>query len=208
MLRPKLSFKQASLAHAVTVDKSNQSTISAEQSTISAEQSAIEISSDVPLFEDFWRHGQDGMGLLGADDDNYVRLDLVTEQDIKQFIDDRHVLYNQDLRAGATWVDVRDFMIRLREAGRGIDYNAFVKNNYMTPGRRGARVRREVPLEVGAYIVAAYNHSHIGHAVVLLSKGENLSSTTRRTNKVSRSCPQKDRPTSMHLFVHSLSLSR
>ncbi|KAK1939378.1 hypothetical protein P3T76_008762 [Phytophthora citrophthora] len=41
------------------------------------------------------------------------RPDLVTEQEIKQFIDDRLVLYNQDLRAGATWIDVRDFMIRL-----------------------------------------------------------------------------------------------
>ncbi|KAK1948115.1 hypothetical protein P3T76_000405 [Phytophthora citrophthora] len=314
MLRPKLSFKQASLAHAVTVDKSNQSTISAEKSTISAEQSAIETestistvhstiesehsakttgiiptvtgrwqsvmvprvttvtdelyypiygeyytgqavtvtrtyattveewqvafinerresllrieyrvlwvypdsgckhlylrtwepaarlredgfadgldlvdrwkTSDVPLFEDFWRQDQDGMGRLGADEENLCvfnalkraaellgRPDLVTEQDIEQFIDDRHGLYNQDLRAGAMWVDVRDFMIRLREAGRDINYNAFVKNNYLTPGRRGARVMREVPLEDGVYIVAAYNHSHIGHAAVLSVPG-------------------------------------
>ncbi|KAK1939379.1 hypothetical protein P3T76_008763 [Phytophthora citrophthora] len=41
----------------------------------------------------------------------------------------------------------------------------------MTPGRRGAHVMREVPLEDEAYIVAAYNHSHIGHAAVLFVQG-------------------------------------
>ncbi|POM67445.1 Hypothetical protein PHPALM_16555, partial [Phytophthora palmivora] len=55
-------------------------------------------ASDVPLFEDFWRQDQDGMGLLGADEDNFAlkraaellgRPGLVTEQDIEQFIDDR-----------------------------------------------------------------------------------------------------------------------
>ncbi|KAK1928486.1 hypothetical protein P3T76_016012 [Phytophthora citrophthora] len=132
-------------------------------------------TSDVPLFKDFRRQDQDSMGLLGQMKTRAAELlgrpDLVTEQDIEQFIDDRHVLYNQDLRAGATWVDVRDFMIRLREAGRDINYKAFVKNNYMTPGHCDARVMREVPLEDGVYIVDAYNHSHIGHAAVLSVQG-------------------------------------
>ncbi|KAK1930396.1 hypothetical protein P3T76_014067 [Phytophthora citrophthora] len=114
-------------------------------------------ASSVPLFETFWKEEDKGYGLIGADEDNLCFFqaltraakllghpDLVTEQDIEQFIDDRFVLYNQDFRAGATWIDVRDFMIRLREAGRDINYNAFVKNNYMTPGRRGARVMREM----------------------------------------------------------------
>ncbi|KAK1928901.1 hypothetical protein P3T76_015541 [Phytophthora citrophthora] len=141
-------------------------------------------ASDVPVFEDFWRTDQVGVGLLGADEDNLCvfnalkraaelldRPDLVTQQDIEQFVEDRLVLYNQDLREGATWVYVRDFMIRLRDAGRDISYNAFVKTNYMTPGRRGARVMREITLGDGVYIVAAYNHSHVGHAAVLTVQG-------------------------------------
>ncbi|OWY91999.1 hypothetical protein PHMEG_00039169 [Phytophthora megakarya] len=83
-------------------------------------------ASSVAVFEDFWKEDEVGMGLFGADDDNLCvfnalkrtaellgRPDLVTKQEIDQFDDNRHALYSQDLRAGATWVDVRDFVMHL-----------------------------------------------------------------------------------------------
>ncbi|KAI9986120.1 hypothetical protein PInf_025026 [Phytophthora infestans] len=140
--------------------------------------------SSVPLFEDFWRDDQVGVGLLGADDDGLCvpnafkraaelagRPDLVTQQDIDQYVEDILVQYGRDLREDAAWTDVRDFLRRLRDGGRDIAYNAFVKNNYTIPGRRGARVLEEIEVKDGIYIVGAYNHRLIGHGAVLTVQG-------------------------------------
>eukprot|EP00644_Phytophthora_capsici_P016425 jgi/Phyca11/18263/fgenesh1_pg.PHYCAscaffold_34_\ len=83
--------------------------------------------------------------------------DLVTQQDIDQYVEDILVQYGHDLREGAAGTDVRDFLRRLRDGARGITSNAFVKNNYTIPGRRGARVLEEIEVKDGIYIVGAYN---------------------------------------------------
>ncbi|ETN12220.1 hypothetical protein PPTG_09106 [Phytophthora nicotianae INRA-310] len=120
--------------------------------------------SSVPLFEDFWRDDQRAAELAG-------RPDLVTQQDIDQYVEDILVQYGRDLREGAAWLDVRGFLVRLRDGGRDIAYNAFVKNNYAIPGRRGARVLEEIKIKDGIYIVGAYNHRFIGHGAVLTVQG-------------------------------------
>ncbi|KAE9094876.1 hypothetical protein PF010_g16926 [Phytophthora fragariae] len=46
-----------------------------------------------------------------------------------------------------------------------------VKNDFAVGGRRGARVLEETPLVDGINVVAAYNHSFVGHCIVLTVKG-------------------------------------
>ncbi|KAI9986871.1 hypothetical protein PInf_025840 [Phytophthora infestans] len=144
--------------------------------------------SSVPLFEDFRRDDQVGVGLLGADDDGLCELnafkrvaelagrpDLATQQDIDQYVEDILVQSGRDLREGAAWTDVRDYLRQLRDGGRDIAYNAFVKKNYTIPDRRGARVLEEIEVKDGIYIVGAYNHRLIGHGAVL---------TVQRTKRI------------------------
>ncbi|ETO67419.1 hypothetical protein F444_15612 [Phytophthora nicotianae P1976] len=86
-------------------------------------------ASEVPLFETFWREDDVGMGLIGADEDGLCvfnalrraselagRPDIVTQQDIDQFVDDELILYGRDLRQGARWKVVLRFLGRLRDA--------------------------------------------------------------------------------------------
>ncbi|OWY93017.1 LOW QUALITY PROTEIN: hypothetical protein PHMEG_00037734 [Phytophthora megakarya] len=62
---------------------------------------------------------------------------------------------------------------------------AFVTNNYMKPGRRGARVLREIRRSLHSY-----SHRHISHAAVLTvqgniydkNKGKPISSARRWIN--------------------------
>ncbi|KAG1692817.1 hypothetical protein DVH05_024432 [Phytophthora capsici] len=51
------------------------------------------------------------------------------------------------------WSVVRNFIIRLRDEGRDIAYDAFVKNNYIIPGRRGAHALRDIVMKDRIYIV-------------------------------------------------------
>ncbi|ETI38707.1 hypothetical protein F443_15629 [Phytophthora nicotianae P1569] len=144
-------------------------------------------ASEVPLFETFWREDDVGMGLIGADEDGLCvfnalrraselagRPDIVTQQDIDQFVDDELILYGRDLRQGARWKVVLRFLGRLRDAGRDFAYNQIATTNHAIPGRRGAQVLEEIPVDDGIYIVGAYNHRHIGHEAVLTVQGAKL----------------------------------
>ncbi|KAG3088371.1 hypothetical protein PI125_g18376 [Phytophthora idaei] len=46
-------------------------------------------------------------------------------------------------------------------------FSAIAKKSFAVDGRRGARVLGEVSLVDGVYLVGAYNHGFVGHAVVL-----------------------------------------
>ncbi|ETP08617.1 hypothetical protein F441_15448 [Phytophthora nicotianae CJ01A1] len=144
-------------------------------------------ASEVPLFETFWREDDVGMGLIGADEDGLCvfnalrraselagRPDIVTQQDIDQFVDDELILYGRDLSQGARWKVVLRFLGRLRDAGRDFAYNQIATTNHAIPGRRGAQVLEEIPVDDGIYIVGAYNHRHIGHEAVLTVQGAKL----------------------------------
>ncbi|KAE8982940.1 hypothetical protein PR003_g23197 [Phytophthora rubi] len=141
--------------------------------------------STIATFEDFWRQDKDGVALIGADTEGHClfnaliraaelagRPDVVTQQDVDQFVRDELVLYNRDVSQGTTWKVVRRFLRRLRDAGRDFLYNAVANYNFAIPGRRGARVLEEIELADGIYIVAAYNHSFVGHGIVLTVQGD------------------------------------
>lgn len=63
------------------------------------------------------------------------------------------------------------FLCRLRDGSRNFIFKAIDKDNYTIAGRRGARELEEVDLYNGLYLVAAYNHQFIGHAIVLKVQG-------------------------------------
>ncbi|EGZ22481.1 hypothetical protein PHYSODRAFT_330265 [Phytophthora sojae] len=99
------------------------------------------------------------------------RPDIVTQDDIDTFVADELREHGVDLTVGISWKVVLRFLRRLRDAGRDFIFKAIDKDNFTIAGRRGARVLEEVPLYNGLYFVVAYNHSLVGHAFGLASKG-------------------------------------
>lgn len=141
-------------------------------------------ASEIEHFEQFWKVDTYGSFLLGADGQNLCmfnalkraaelagRPDIITQQDIDDFVQDELKLNRVDLTEGATWKTVLRFLRRLRDNGHDFRYNALAKKNYSVPGRRGARVLQELDLVDGIYLVGAYNHSFVGHCVVLTVEG-------------------------------------
>ncbi|KAE8895491.1 hypothetical protein PF010_g12202 [Phytophthora fragariae] len=105
-------------------------------------------ASKFDTFEEFWKQGKVGFGLLGADEERLClfdtlkgaaqlarRPDVITQQYIDQFRDEL-LLYQRDLsKVGHVFLD-------------------------------------EIGLNDGIYIVAAYNHSFVGHGFVLTVQGK------------------------------------
>ncbi|ETM00445.1 hypothetical protein L917_02833 [Phytophthora nicotianae] len=147
---------------------------------------------EVPLFETFRREDE----LAG-------RPDIITQQDTDQFVDNELVCYGRDLRQGARWKIVPRFLGRLRDAGRDFAYNQIATINHAIPGRRGAQVLEEIPIDDGINIVGAYNHHHIGHAAVLTIQG-----TKHLIYDLKEGKPILSAKRWMHFCVRSRSLSR
>ncbi|RAW42119.1 hypothetical protein PC110_g1494 [Phytophthora cactorum] len=96
---------------------------------------------------------------------------IVTQRDIDEFVAAELDSNGRDLTKGTTWKVVLRFPRRLRGYGRDFVYNANAKDNFPVAGRRGARILAEIGLVDGIYLVAAYNHSFVGHGIVLTVQG-------------------------------------
>ncbi|GMF38435.1 unnamed protein product [Phytophthora fragariaefolia] len=150
-------------------------------------------TSKFDTFEAFWKQDKVGFGLLGADGEGLCpfnalkgaaqlagRPGVITQQDIDHFVRDELVLYKRDLTKGATSTTVLRFLRRFRDDGRDFIDNAIAKYNYAIPGRRGARVLKEIKLNDVIYIVAAYNFSFVGHGFVVTVQGKTRLISRRR----------------------------
>ncbi|KAE9337061.1 hypothetical protein PF008_g12722 [Phytophthora fragariae] len=109
-------------------------------------------ASKFDTFEEFWKQGKVGFGLLGADEERLClfdtlkgaaqlarRPDVITQQYIDQFRDEL-LLYQRDLSKGATGTTVPRFIRHLRDAGRDFIYNAIAKYIYVVSVHSWARV--------------------------------------------------------------------
>uniref|UniRef100_H3H7T1 Uncharacterized protein n=1 Tax=Phytophthora ramorum TaxID=164328 RepID=H3H7T1_PHYRM len=99
------------------------------------------------------------------------RPDIVTDADIADFIAETKDKFHKDLTQGTSWKVFKVFLRKLRDDRRDFIYRAIEKDNFAIAGRRGARVLNEVDLCDGLYLVAAYNHTFVGHCIVLKVEG-------------------------------------